>query len=263
MLDRFEFKRFLLTKGYRLELSGIARLLTVTFRGICLSSGRRVAVKLLMTRQRDLKGRFTREIDTLQTLQGFPNSIAILASGSWNDLLYHVTAWLDGPSLETVIAGRVRLPKKTKLAIALRVAQIVRVLHARNIAHRDISPDHIFFTSDSDMCLIDFGMADILDWKFTSRAQERIGQDISSLGLVLCELMLGSSIFDYGPSHLRRQVPRALVEIEKAKLSGVIRNILVRSVGACTRVKVRLPAGLQAYQSMLELEEELTSCFLA
>jgi serine/threonine protein kinase len=162
-----------------------------------------------------------------------------------------------------VIAGRVPLPDKSKLAIVLRVAQIVRSLHARNIAHRDISPDHIFLVPDGNICLIDFGMADILDWDFTSRAQERIGQDISSLGLILCELMLGSSIFDYGPSHLHRQVPRALVEIKKAKLSKVIRDTLVRSVAACNRAKVRLPAGLHAYQSMLELEEELTGCFLA
>jgi eukaryotic-like serine/threonine-protein kinase len=147
VIDRHEFKRFLLTKGYRLELSGVPRLLTVTFRGTCLSSGRHVAVKLLRTRQRGVKARFVREINTLETLKCFPNSIAILTSGNWNDLLYHVTLWLDGPSLETVIAGRVRLPNKSKLAIALRVTQIVRALHARNIVHRDISPDHIFFCS--------------------------------------------------------------------------------------------------------------------
>jgi serine/threonine protein kinase len=241
----------------------VPRLLTVTFRGTCLSSGRHVAVKLLRTRQRDVKARFVREINTLETLKCFPNSIAILTSGNWNDLLYHVTLWLDGPSLETVIAGRVRLPNKSKLAIALRVTQIVRALHARNIVHRDISPDHIFFVPDGDICLIDFGMAEILDWEFKSRAQERIGHDISSLGLVFCELMLGSSIFDYGRSHLRRQVPRALVEINKTKLSKAIQNTLVSSVIACTRAMVQLPAGLHAYQSMRELEEELTDCFLA
>jgi serine/threonine protein kinase len=136
-------------------------------------------------------------------------------------------------------------------------------LHARNIAHRDISPDHIFFVPDGDIRLIDFGMADVLDWDLTSRAQKRIGQDISSLGLILCEPMFGSSIFDYGPSHLHRQVPRALVEIKKTKLPKVLRNTLVRSVGAFNRAKVRLLAGLNAYQSMLELEEELTDCFLA
>jgi eukaryotic-like serine/threonine-protein kinase len=74
--------------------------------------------------------------------------------------VYLVMDFVDGPGLDQKMrAGG--MAAQDLLAVGLRVAEGLHAAHARNIVHRDLSPDNIILRGDvpSDAVIIDFGIA--------------------------------------------------------------------------------------------------------
>lgn len=146
---------------------------------------------------------------------------------------YLATEFVDGTSLAD-LAEEGPLDRDDVLALAIRVADGLRVAHEVPIFHRDISPDNVILPSRdvSRAKIIDFGIAraanlgggtvigDSIAGKFDYMSPEQLGlfgaqvdgrSDIYSLGIVLAEATLGRSL-DMGGTQLevvekRRKVP--------------------------------------------------------
>ena len=160
--------------------------------------------------------RFARERRIVATLD-HPGIARLLDGGESDDGLpflvleavegSDLVAWADERRLD--VAGRLRLFRKVLDAVAYA--------HRKLIVHRDLKPSNILVTADGSPKLLDFGIARILDPQegakspgatrtgeamltpeYASPEQRRgdpvsTGSDIYSLGIVLYELLVGST----------------------------------------------------------------------
>lgn len=104
---------------------------------------------LLMTREEDIRDvhhdAIVRYYDTQRMLNG---------------VVYLVMDYVDGPSLELKLQ-KGGMSEAELLVLGERVCQGLIAAHARNIVHRDLSPDNIILRNDNpaEAVIIDFGIA--------------------------------------------------------------------------------------------------------
>lgn len=79
-----------------------------------------------------------------------------------NGTVYTVMDYIDGRSMNKVIADRVILPQKEVIRWACQLLEALVYLHGippHGILHGDIKPANIMLRSNGDICLIDFNIA--------------------------------------------------------------------------------------------------------
>lgn len=180
-----EVKRLLFfrNQGYSLQTCHARTWLHTIYKGIRLTDGRSVAVKLLTLEnfpdvvqafeieQAHMVHRFRREIRLLTRVRRQKGVVTIVGSGEISGIPYHVCSWVEGQPLCEILAnGKRPMSSRDKLTIMLRAARTVRNLHDANIVHRDIAPDHLYLMSDNRTKIIDFGMAELIDENSPSEA---------------------------------------------------------------------------------------------
>ncbi|WP_437726741.1 protein kinase domain-containing protein [Sorangium sp. So ce861] len=185
------------------------------FRARDRSSGRHVAVKVLLERRLDDEVRFTREAAVLSALR-HPGIVEYVTDGETpSGQRYLVMEWLAGEDLSVRLA-RGALGVDEALALGARVAEALAAAHARGVVHRDLKPSNIFLV-ERDVTrakVLDFGIARRGDAKTITRAgallgtpgymapeQARSGRDVDAradvfaLGCVLFECLTGTPAF--------------------------------------------------------------------
>lgn len=128
---------------------------------------RAVAVKLLRPEWSNdpaVKARFHREVATVARLE-HPNTVRVYDFGETEDgLLFIVMEYLEGRSLEAVLAETGTLPAARVARIVRQVTASLEEAHALGIVHRDLKPANIFLidghgAADAIIKLLDFGVA--------------------------------------------------------------------------------------------------------
>ena len=125
-----------------------------------LTLERPVAIKVLppeVSHDETLVGRFEREARTAAKLD-HPNIIPIFAVESSGDLHYFVMKFVDGESLEQVLASRALSIEQSQECL-WEAARALGHAHTRNVVHRDIKPGNIMFDHDGRVMLADFGIS--------------------------------------------------------------------------------------------------------
>ena len=169
--------------------------------------GRLVAIKVTggMDESPELVSRFFREAQSTASLQ-HPNIVTVYELGDCGGNPYLVMEYLEGHSLDVVIASNRHLDLIDELAIMLDVCRGLDYAHQRKIIHRDIKPANIVVLKDGGVKLVDFGIAHIVGRKLTLPGQvigsfnymspEQINSkpidtrtDIFSAGIVLYQLL--------------------------------------------------------------------------
>lgn len=170
--------------GYRIEEAIGSGALSTIFKAVQEPLGRVVALKTLKTQIAPTSSfgeQLDREAKILADL-AHPNVVLLLeASRTDAGRPYVVLEWVDGPSLEDVLAatkddpssrrarGRGRpqdkSPKKPKLsvptalAIACGVCAALEHVHERGVVHRDVKPSNVLLSRAGHVKVIDFGIA--------------------------------------------------------------------------------------------------------
>ncbi len=138
-----------------------------------------------------------------------PNIMPIYDAGEENSYLYVVTEFIHGArTLSAYTRPDNLLPVDDVLTIMFKCAKALHYAHSRGVIHRDIKPSNLMLTTDSDLRLIDFGIALHADADF-SRIEGIAGSpsymspeqvqsleltnhsDLYSLGAVMYELLTG------------------------------------------------------------------------
>src|SRR5579875_3025143 len=89
--------------------------------------------------------RFQREIDILRQLD-HPHIVRFLESGQQDGRHYLVMEYVPGPSFETVLIQRGRLPWQEVLELAWQVAPALKHAHDRGVIHRDLKPSNLLLS---------------------------------------------------------------------------------------------------------------------
>src|SRR6187551_776850 len=180
--------------------------------------GRRVAIKVLLTRAPTLTRDFLREARATASCE-HDNIVVIHEADEYEGTPYMVLEHLDGSNLRQLAGGRKMAPSRAVELIAPVVRALVRV-HERNIVHRDLKPENVFITASGAVKVLDFGIAALLadaDAQSTGRPrmQARVGgtmaymateqfepggadhrSDLWAIGIMLYELLAGHHPID-------------------------------------------------------------------
>ncbi len=180
--------------------------------------GRLVALKTLtagLAADPDMLRRFYREAQAAGRLQ-HPNIITIYDMGDAEGRPYIAMSFLEGESLEKIIARRAPMTLAQKLGILLQFCRGLDFAHKHDVVHRDVKPGNIFVKNDGTVTVLDFGIVHIAATTMTQSGMiigtpqymspEQIsGQhidhrsDIFSVGTVAYELLSYTRPFD-GPN---------------------------------------------------------------
>ena len=215
--------------------------------------GRDVAIKVYRSgadddeeRARMARKMFLSEAHMVGMLQ-HPNIMPIFDAGEESGLYYIVTEFIHGArTLAAYTRPDNLLPIDDVVGIMFKCAKALHYSHSRGVIHRDIKPSNLMLTTDSDLRIIDFGIAILSDADISRiegiagspsymspeqvQSLEITGQsDIYALGAVMYELLTGFRPFRAGtlakllhqivyatpaPIHtLRKDVPPELEEV--------------------------------------------------
>jgi predicted Ser/Thr protein kinase len=196
---------------------------------------REVAIKLMADDLRAIPEAmqlFTQEAKALAQLN-HTNIVGMYDQISDTDKVYMIMEYVDGQTLEQVIATRGALPWFEAAGILDQVCAGLAYAHARKVIHRDIKPANIFVATDKTVKLGDFGLARVMR-EVTIRRTEVRGtplymapeqitgtdvdhrSDLYAIGCTLFELVCGRPPFIdgdilYAQMHSPPPVPSSLM----------------------------------------------------
>jgi serine/threonine protein kinase len=181
--------------------------------------GRMVALKTVLLRgqepeeEEEFRKRFLGEAQAAGRLQ-HPGIVAIYDVGedSENHDPYLVLEFVNGESLNRVLAREKKLPLPRALQLAQEIAEALDYAHAQGVVHRDIKPANILLSEEGRAKIADLGIAQLNLAHFTLpgrvlgtpayMAPEQLSgegcdgrSDIFSLGVILYAMVTGHSPF--------------------------------------------------------------------
>jgi predicted Ser/Thr protein kinase len=208
-----------LTKAGRYEVvSELGRgSMGVVYEGFDPVISRRVAIKTMLTEGltpqefQEFKARFQREAQAAGVLS-HPNIVNVFDYGEDGGVLYLIMEYLEGKSLEKLVAEQGLLPIQTIIPMYEQVCSALDHAHEHNVVHRDIKPANIMILDNGLVKVTDFGIAKMMSMGMTQAGQilgtpnymspEQVKgrqvdgrSDIFSLGIILYDLVTGEMPF--------------------------------------------------------------------
>ena len=187
---------------------------------------RTVAIKVLprdKVADPERKKRFLQEARAASALNN-PNIVALHDIASDSGVDYRVMEFVPGKSLDKLITPK-GLPLAEALGYAQQIASGLAAAHAAGIVHRDMKPANVIVTSESQVKILDFGLAKLVERAHSAEGETQTQEtslteagtvmgtvaymspeqasarpldhrtDIFSLGVMLYEMLAGSRPF--------------------------------------------------------------------
>ena len=135
------------------------------YRAVQTNLDRVVAIKVLHRQLTDRPGfaeRFRNEVKALARLN-HPNVVAAYDADRAGDLHFLVMEFVEGESLEAVVARRGPLPVGEACELVRQAAVGIQHAHAHGLVHRDIKPANLLLTRAGVVKVADFGLARVVE----------------------------------------------------------------------------------------------------
>jgi len=220
---------------------------------------RLVALKVLkpaLIADEEAFGRFMQEAQVAAQLF-HPQIATVLDVGQAEGYYFIAMRYVDGPTLEQLLAQNGPLPWEQAKAILIQIGQALGFAHGRGLVHRDVKPQNILVSPTEGAILTDFGLVRAMEASHMSTRTGALlgtppyiapeiwqGQtataaaDQYALGCVLYEMLMGRALFT-GPSPwaiLQRhssppELPAQWPAGCPAELSKIMRRALAQSPG--------------------------------
>ncbi|MCX6057032.1 MAG: protein kinase [Chloroflexi bacterium] len=138
----------------------------VVYRATDNQSGETVAVKTLnseaLSHEPNILERFQREGDALRQLN-HPNIVKFITAIESHGQHYLVMEFVDGGSLQSLLAKHGQLSSQRSVEIGLDLADALTRAHHLGIVYRDLKPANVLLAQDGTPRLTDFGIAQLAD----------------------------------------------------------------------------------------------------
>jgi hypothetical protein len=137
--------------------------MATVYLGHDIALDRKVAIKVMhpsLLLGEGMADRFKREARTAAALT-HPHIIPIHLVRETPQILYFVMKYVEGRSLDTIIAQQGPLPIKMIETVLIQVAGALGYAHRRGVVHRDVKPANIMIDSEGWAVVTDFGIAKV------------------------------------------------------------------------------------------------------
>ena len=135
---------------------------------------RTVAIKILphdKVADPERKRRFLQEARAASALN-HPNIVTLHDIANDHGVDYLVMEYVPGKSLNKLITPK-GLPLAEAIGYAQQIASALAAAHAAGIVHRDIKPANVIVTSDSQVKVLDFGLAKLEEHRVGAQSETR------------------------------------------------------------------------------------------
>ena len=177
---------------------------------------RTVALKVLkpaLMADEEALSRFTREAQVLASLV-HPRIAWVWDMGGVDGRFFIAMRYVDGKSLDKVLAGRGALGRKEVLKITGQVAEALEFAHGQGLIHRDVKPQNILFSEKEGAILTDFGLVKAMQSSGITSTGSHLGtprymapelwdgqeaspaSDQYALACLIVEMLTGKILFD-------------------------------------------------------------------
>lgn len=144
-----------------------------------------------------------------------PNIVKIYDYGEYNNLPYIVNEYMKSQTLRDTLNYKKNLTLNEACQIMLQLCDALIEVHSKNIIHRDIKPQNIYYGSDGTIKLSDFGISVLLNSPLNVNENKKVmgtvqylapelvygkkcsfQSDIYATGITFFELLTGQVPFD-------------------------------------------------------------------
>ena len=225
----------------------------MVYRATDHQSGGTVAVKTLSTEtledELNVLERFKREGEALRQLD-HPNIVKYIAAIESNGQHYLVMEYVDGGSLQDLLAKQGHLSNQRAVEIGLDLADALTRAHQLGIIYRDLKPANVLLTRDGAPRLTDFGIAQLADNARLTQTGVLVGTvnylspeavnggtldtrtDIWAFGVLLFEMLTGRLPFTGGNltariSAIIAQAPPDIIQLNP-EIPEVLADLIYR-----------------------------------
>jgi eukaryotic-like serine/threonine-protein kinase len=235
---------------------------------------REVAIKILhqhLAGEPDSKARLEREAQAVAKLR-HENILEIFDySGTGSASSYIVTEFIDGQTLRQFLNGRALGFSELAALICIEVCRALGHAHSLGVIHRDVKPENVMIRKDGLIKLMDFGIAQVLDFQRMTVTGQLLGSpaymapeiiegkqldfrtDVFSVGIMLYLLATGELPFaGKNPHEVLRRISEGKFADPRTVGRGVD-QVLARII---TRALARRPD--DRYPDVMPLDEDLT-----
>jgi len=253
---------------------------TVTHKAQDISLNRTVVVKILRERyavEHEFVDRFQRAAQAIAGLS-HPNIVAVYDIGSDKGLHYLVTEYVEGQSLESLLASKAPLDVEQSLDTAICVCAALGTVHQAGFVHGQLSPRNILLTEDQQVKVSEFGIVDTpppippgdespsRDTALYLSPEQAMGRravpasDVYTLGVILYEMLTGRPPFEgesfsvIAEKHIREEPkPLHVANPRVARsLSVLAHRALAKSSTGRYRTATALEEALMSYRRRSE-----------
>jgi len=223
----------------------------VVYKAVDPIIGRTVAIKTIRfdvltnaAQREEAQKRFLREAQSAGSLT-HPNIVTIYDVGEAEGLSYIAMEYIEGRSLESLLASGMRWDAAAAAVFVVQVAEALETAHRKGIVHRDIKPGNILVDAEGRPHLVDFGIA-----RITSSAMTQTSMVMGTPFYMAPEQIAGRKIDQRADIFALGAVFYEMLTLEKPfggdTLTTVIYKIMHEAPVPVRSIRGELPARLEA-----------------